>query len=54
MSRSCYGIWNECYILFNVNVAESGDNVVVAKQVYGGTTTLVSHTLKRFGIEARF
>ncbi len=37
-----------------VNVAESGDNVVVAKQVYGGTTTLVSHTLKRFGIEARF
>jgi len=37
-----------------VNVAESGDNIVVAKQVYGGTTTLVSHTLKRFGIEARF
>jgi O-acetylhomoserine (thiol)-lyase len=36
------------------NVAESGDNIVVAKQVYGGTTTLTSHTIKRFGIEARY
>ena len=36
------------------NVAETGDNVVVAKQVYGGTTTLTGHTIKRFGIETRY
>jgi len=36
------------------NVAEAGDNIVVAKQVYGGTTTLTSHTIRRFGIEARY
>ncbi len=36
------------------NVAESGDNIIVAKQVYGGTTTLTSHTIKRFGIESRY
>lgn len=36
------------------NVAEAGDNVVVAKQVYGGTTTLTGHTIKRFGIETRY
>ncbi len=36
------------------NVAEAGDNIVVAKQVYGGTTTLTGHTLKRFGIETRY
>lgn len=37
-----------------VNVAESGDNIICARQLYGGTLTLVTHTLKRFGIEARF
>ncbi|SFV49969.1 O-acetylhomoserine sulfhydrylase / O-succinylhomoserine sulfhydrylase [hydrothermal vent metagenome] len=36
------------------NVAETGDNIIVAKQVYGGTTTLTGHTIKRFGIEARY
>jgi len=36
------------------NVAEAGDNIIVAKQVYGGTTTLTSHTIKRFGIETRY
>jgi len=36
------------------NVAESGDNIIVAKQVYGGTTTLSGHTIKRFGIETRY
>ena len=36
------------------NVAESGDNILVAKQVYGGTTTLTGHTIKRFGIETRY
>ncbi len=36
------------------NVAESGDNIIVAKQVYGGSTTLTGHTIKRFGIETRY
>jgi O-acetylhomoserine (thiol)-lyase len=36
------------------NVAEAGDNIIVANQVYGGTTTLTSHTLKRFGIKAKY
>ncbi len=36
------------------NVAEAGDNILVAKQVYGGTTTLSGHTIKRFGIETRY
>ncbi len=36
------------------NVAEAGDNILVAKQAYGGTLTLAEHTLKRFGIEGRF
>ena len=36
------------------NVAEAGDNIIVAKQAYGGTLTLCAHTLRRFGIEARF
>jgi len=37
-----------------VNAAEAGDNIVCAKQLYGGSLTLSAHTLKRFGIEARF
>jgi O-acetylhomoserine (thiol)-lyase len=36
------------------NAAEAGDNIVCAKQLYGGTLTQAAHTLKRFGIEARF
>lgn len=36
------------------NSAEAGDNIVCAKQLYGGSVTLLTHTLKRFGIEARF
>lgn len=35
-----------------VNVAKQGDNIIVANQVYGGTTTLINHTLKNFGISA--
>ncbi|BBG66090.1 O-acetylhomoserine sulfhydrylase / O-succinylhomoserine sulfhydrylase [Hydrogenimonas sp.] len=35
------------------NLAEAGDNIVVAKKIYGGATTLLTHTVKRFGIEAR-
>lgn len=37
-----------------VNAAEAGDNIVCAKQLYGGSLTLNTHTLKRFGIESRF
>jgi O-acetylhomoserine (thiol)-lyase len=37
-----------------LNIAESGDNIVVSNQLYGGTVTLFSQTLKRLGIEARF
>lgn len=37
-----------------INAAAAGENIVCAKQLYGGTLTLSAHTLKRFGIEARF
>ncbi|MCW9067187.1 MAG: aminotransferase class I/II-fold pyridoxal phosphate-dependent enzyme, partial [Sulfurimonas sp.] len=36
------------------NAAESGDNIVCARQLYGGSLTQTAHTLKRFGIQARF
>ena len=36
------------------NVAEAGDNIICAKQLYGGSLTQTAHTLKRFGIESRF
>ena len=37
-----------------LNVCSAGDNIVVARQIYGGTHNLFNVTLKRFGIEARF
>lgn len=37
-----------------LNITESGDNIVVSTQLYGGTVTLFTQTLKRLGIEARF
>jgi len=42
--------------IFNTiaNVAESGDNIICASKLYGGTLSLTSHTIKRFGIEARY
>ena len=36
-----------------VNLCEAGDNIIVANAVYGGTSTLTDHTIKRFGIESR-
>ncbi|CAA6802907.1 MAG: O-acetylhomoserine sulfhydrylase (EC / O-succinylhomoserine sulfhydrylase (EC [uncultured Campylobacterales bacterium] len=36
-----------------INLAGAGDNIIVASQVYGGTATLTTHTLKRFGIETK-
>lgn len=35
------------------NLAEVGDNIIVAKKIYGGATTLLTHTIKRFGIAAK-
>ncbi len=41
--------------IFNsiINVAEAGDNILISDKLYGGTVTLCTHTLKRFGIEAK-
>lgn len=36
------------------NAAEAGDNIICARQLYGGTLTQASYTLKRFGISARY
>ncbi len=36
------------------NAAQAGDNIICARQLYGGTVTQASYTLKRFGIEARY
>ncbi|EAH4772617.1 aminotransferase class I/II-fold pyridoxal phosphate-dependent enzyme [Campylobacter jejuni] len=36
-----------------INLTSSGDNVAYSNKIYGGTQTLISHTLKNFGIEAR-
>ncbi|MBX7491389.1 O-acetylhomoserine aminocarboxypropyltransferase/cysteine synthase family protein [Helicobacter turcicus] len=35
------------------NLAQNGDNVVYSNKIYGGTQTLIVHTLKRFGIESK-
>ena len=35
------------------NVAEAGDNVIISNKLYGGSVTLIMHTMKRFGIEGR-
>ncbi|MDF0579783.1 O-acetylhomoserine aminocarboxypropyltransferase/cysteine synthase family protein [Bradyrhizobium yuanmingense] len=36
------------------NIAQTGDNIVSSTDLYGGTWTLLSQTLKQFGIEVRF
>ncbi|MGY3543180.1 O-acetylhomoserine (thiol)-lyase [Bradyrhizobium sp. USDA 4515] len=40
------------YAIFNI--AQAGDNIVSSTDLYGGTWTLLSQTLKQFGIEVRF
>ena len=35
------------------NLCEAGDNIIVSNSVYGGTTTLTDHTIKRFGITTK-
>lgn len=37
-----------------LNIASSGDNIVSASQLYGGTYTLFKYTLPKLGIEVRF
>lgn len=37
-----------------INITSAGQNIVTGSNLYGGTQTLFEHTLKRFGIEARF
>ncbi|MFT3987909.1 O-acetylhomoserine aminocarboxypropyltransferase/cysteine synthase family protein [Aestuariivirga sp.] len=37
-----------------LNLAQAGDNIVSSTDLYGGTVTLLSQTLKSFGIEVRF
>jgi len=36
-----------------INVASAGENIVISDKLYGGAVTLLTHTIKRFGIEAR-
>lgn len=37
-----------------LNLAQAGDNIVSATDLYGGTVTLFAQTLKQFGIQVRF
>jgi O-acetylhomoserine (thiol)-lyase len=37
-----------------LNLAEVGRNIVAVPQLYGTTHTLLAHTLRRLGVEARF
>ena len=37
-----------------LNITHSGDHVVAAKNIYGGTFNLLSHTVKDFGIDSTF
>lgn len=36
------------------NLAQSGDHIVAAKNIYGGTYNLLAHTLPQYGITATF
>lgn len=37
-----------------LNTAEAGDNIIVGRNLYGGTMTLFEHLLPKMGIECRF
>lgn len=37
-----------------LNIAQAGDNIVSASQLYGGTYSLFKHTFPKLGIEVRF
>lgn len=40
--------------LIVLNLCSAGDHILVSKNLYGGTITLFTHQLKRWGIEADF
>ena len=41
-------------VLFAIlNLTSAGDNIIISNKVYGGTTTLATHTLKKFGIKCK-
>lgn len=35
------------------NVAQAGENILISDKLYGGAVTLLTHTIKRFGITAK-
>ena len=35
------------------NVAQAGNNILISDKLYGGAVTLLTHTIKRFGISAK-
>jgi O-acetylhomoserine (thiol)-lyase len=37
-----------------LNICESGDNIIASSKLYGGTMTLLAHTLKKLGIKTKF
>jgi O-acetylhomoserine (thiol)-lyase len=37
-----------------LNIADSGDNIIASNQLYGGTITLFTQTLKKLGITVKF
>jgi len=37
-----------------VNLVKSGDNVIASTKLYGGTITLLTQTLKNFGVEVKY
>ena len=37
-----------------INLAQKGDHIVSAKNIYGGSNNLLAHTLPQYGIEATF
>jgi len=37
-----------------LNVAQAGDNIISSTDLYGGTVSLFTHTLSKFGIEVRY
>lgn len=37
-----------------LNIAQSGDEIIASRALYGGTYTLLKYTFKRFGITVRF
>ncbi len=41
--------------IFNsiLNLVQAGDNIIISDKIYGGSVTLLKHTIKRLGIEAR-